>query len=269
MRRYELIAILLVTAALIPLYVGCGSSDSRQVVTRTVTETVTAEPAQPVATAADEAWAALVRRQSEQLTEVARRARGANSSYEFWEISNKVISEAGLEINMTSTVGLSPCMANVPKQWDAVLTGFTILGAAGTASATIELRDRTLATVNECVPDVSSASSTEEDTVTLNCIWGVPSDGPLGEQEITVALVGIKCDDAGQVINEAVETCGNPAEESPGAAYDCGITVGGDPWACEQTGHSSEPLPDGGRMTALRFRCASDSGPEFTFSALR
>lgn len=130
---------------------GCGGSGHPGVVTPTVTAAPAVDPTPvPRLSAADQEWAALVRRQNQQLTDVARRAQSASSSYEFWQVSNEVISTAAYEMGQASTAGLSPCMAGVPSKWEAVLTGFTIGGAAGTGSTTLVLRDDVLATVAFC-----------------------------------------------------------------------------------------------------------------------
>lgn len=137
-----------------PIFIstGCGGGEETRVVTRTVTEAAAVEPdSAPQVSPADAAWAALVRRQNQQLTDVARRAQGMSNSYEFWQVSTEVISRAEYEISTTSTAGLSPCMADVPSKWEAVLTGFAIGAAAGTGSTPVALRDQVLATVASCI----------------------------------------------------------------------------------------------------------------------
>lgn len=195
----------LALACLIFAATGCGGSDESRVVTRTVTEAAVVEssPA-PQASAADEAWAALVRRQNEQLTEVARRAQGASNSYEFWQVSNEVISRAGYEVSTTSTAGLSACMADVPSKWEAVLTGFTTGGAAGAGQNTLSLRDQTLATVEDCVAESSASAGEAGDDLAPVTDLGASGDGcGLIAGGIGVVAKGLPCSEAISIASRA------------------------------------------------------------------
>jgi len=128
-------------------------------------------------------------------------------------------------------------MAGVPSQWEAMLTGFTIGGAAGTGGGTLSLRDEVVANIEECTSGSGESSAVamdstctaypDKDQPELSTREGCASIGSgLCDTETQLRAWGVTCEKARAIVDRVRQGLTAPADLD-------GFTCTGPPaWEC-------------------------------------